>query len=54
VRILELLDAASKPEDMNIVGWTPKVWSVRVTANYRITFGWSGEAAVDIRLEDYH
>ena len=31
-----------------------KVWSVRVTANYRITFGWSGEAAIDIDLEDYH
>ena len=61
VRILQLLDAAGKPEDMNIVGLhfhalqgTPKVWSVRVTANYRITFGWSGEAAVDIGLEDYH
>lgn len=61
VRILQLLDAASKPEDMNVVGLhfhalqgTSKVWSVRVTANYRITFGWSGEAAVDIDLEDYH
>ena len=62
VRILQLLDAASKPEeDMNVVGLhfhalqgSPRVWSVRVTANYRITFGWSGEAAVDIDLEDYH
>ena len=60
VRILQLLDAAGKPEDMNILGLhfhalegTPKAWSVRVTANYRITFGWSGEAAVDIDLEDY-
>ena len=59
IRILQLLDAASKPEDMNVVGshfqalrGAPKVWSVRVTANYRITFGWSGEAAVDIDLED--
>lgn len=61
VRILQLLDAASKPEDMNVLGLhfhalqgTPKLWAVRVTANYRITFGWSGEAAVDIDLEDYH
>ena len=61
VRILQLLDVASKPEDMNIVGLhfhvlhgVPNAWSVRVTANYRITFGWSGEAAVDIDLEDYH
>jgi len=56
-----LLDAATKPEDMNIVGLyfhslegAPKRWSVRVTANYRITFGWSGEAAFDIDLEDHH
>ena len=61
IRILQLLDAASKHEDMNIAGLhfhslegQPKRWSVRVTANYRITFGWSGEAASDIDLEDYH
>ena len=61
VRILQLLDAASKPDDMNIVGLhfhallgAPRTWSVRVTANYRITFGWSGETAIDIDLEDYH
>ena len=27
-------------------------YSVRLTANVRITFGWDGEGAVDI--EDYH
>jgi proteic killer suppression protein len=61
IRIVQLLDVAKKPEDMNIVGLhfhllagKPKLWSVRVTANYRITFGWSGETAVDIDLEDYH
>jgi len=61
IRILQLLDAASKPEDMSIMGLhfhalegAPKRWSVRVTANYRITFGWSGESAVDVDLEDYH
>jgi proteic killer suppression protein len=27
---------------------------VRVTGNYRITFGWSGENALDIDFEDYH
>jgi toxin HigB-1 len=61
IRILQLLDAASKPEDMNIAGLhfhslegRAKRWSVRVTANDRITFGWSGEAALDIDLEDYH
>ena len=61
IRILQLLEAATKPEDMNIVGLhfhslegAPKRWSVQVTANYRITFGWSGEAALDVDLEDYH
>ena len=61
IRILQLLNAATKPDDMNIVGLhfqplegAPKRWSVAVTANYRITFGWSGEDALDVDLEDYH
>ena len=46
---------------MNIAGLhfhglqgNPKRWSVRVTANYRITFGWSDKSACDIDFEDYH
>jgi proteic killer suppression protein len=61
IRILQLLDAANRPEDMNIAGLhfqalagQAKAWSVRVTGNYRITFGWSGETAIDVDLEDYH
>ena len=61
MRILQLLEVASNPEDMNIAGFrfhglqgNPKRWSVRVTGNYRITFGWSGENAQDIDFEDYH
>jgi len=27
---------------------------VRVTGNYRITFGWSGEDALEVDFEDYH
>jgi proteic killer suppression protein len=61
VRILQLLEVASNPEDMNIAGFrfhslhgSPQRWSVRVTGNYRITFGWSGETAEDIDFEDYH
>jgi toxin HigB-1 len=56
-----LLDVAEKPEHMNIVGLhfhalqgKPKRWSVRVSGNYRITFGWSDEYALDVDLEDYH
>jgi toxin HigB-1 len=61
VRILQLLEVASRPEDMNIAGFRfhglrgkPQRWPVRVTGNYRITFGWSGENALDIDFEDYH
>jgi proteic killer suppression protein len=46
VRILQLLEVAARPEDMNIGGYRfhglggkPQRWSVRVTGNYRITFG---------------
>jgi toxin HigB-1 len=61
VRILRLLQEAGRPEDLNIAGFrfhglrgNPQRWSVRVTGNYRITFGWSGENAVDVDFEDYH
>jgi proteic killer suppression protein len=61
LRVLQLLDVAVKQEDMNIAGLRfhalrgkPPRWSVRVTGNYRITFGWSGEDAIEVDLEDYH
>jgi toxin HigB-1 len=61
VRILQLLEVAAQPEEMNIAGFRfhglrgkPQRWSVCVTGNYRITFAWSGENALDIDFEDYH
>ena len=61
IRILQTLEVADKPTDMNIAGLrfhglqgSPQRWTVRVTANYRITFGWSGENALDVDFEDYH
>ena len=61
VRVLQLLEVSRQPDDMNIAGFhfyglqgKPKRWSVRVTGNYRITFGWSGESALDVDFEDYH
>jgi len=61
VRIMQLLEIAVQPGDMNIAGFrfhglqgSPQRWSVRVTGNYRITFGWSGENALDVDFEDYH
>lgn len=29
-------------------------YAVSVSGNWRITFGWSGEDAVAVDLEDYH
>ncbi|MGA2594965.1 MAG: type II toxin-antitoxin system RelE/ParE family toxin [Bryobacteraceae bacterium] len=61
MRILQLLEVAGQPENMNIAGFRfhglqgkPQRWSVRVTGNCRITFGWSGENALDVDFEDYH
>jgi proteic killer suppression protein len=55
------LDLATRPEDMNIAAFrfhrlhgSPKRWSVRLTGNYRITFGWLGENALEVDFEDYH
>ena len=61
-RILSLFDAATAPDQMNIPGFKFHVlkgedkgrFSVWVSGNYRITFVWSGEDAIDLDLEDYH
>lgn len=61
-RLLDRLDAAVKPEDMNIPGFKfhgltgnrKGSYSVTVTGNWRITFRFDGENAIDINLEDYH
>ena len=61
VRVLQLLEVAGRPEDLSIAGFhfhalrgNPKRWAVRVSGNYRITFGWSGENALEVDFEDYH
>jgi proteic killer suppression protein len=61
-RILVRLNAASIPEQMNVpgLGFHPLKggaegrFSVWVTGNWRITFGWDGEDAIEVDLEDYH
>ncbi len=59
-RILARLDVVTAPQDMDVPGWFfhglsgMKRYSVRVTGNWRITFGWDGQDAVDVDLEDYH
>lgn len=61
-RMLDRLDAAVKPEDMNIPGYKfhkltgdrKGAYAVTVTGNWRITFQFDGEDAIDVDLEDYH
>lgn len=60
--ILDLLDAATMPEDMNfpgsglhrLKGDRRGDWSVKVSSNWRITFTFSDGNAYDVDLEDYH
>lgn len=59
-RMLRALAGANRPEDVNLPGFYFHAlrgelrWSIRVTGNWRITFGWDGADAVDVDLEDYH
>jgi proteic killer suppression protein len=61
-RMLDRLDAAVRPADMNMPGWRFHPlrgehrgrWAVAVSGNLRLTFAFDGEDAIDIDLEDYH
>ena len=35
-------------------GTSKKRYAVDASGNWRVTFGWNGEDAVDVDLEDYH
>ena len=62
VRMLEQLDEAITPEEMNVPGWRfhglkgrdKGRYAVDASGNWRITFGWDGADAIDVDLEDYH
>lgn len=61
-RVLDRLDAAASPEDMNLPGYQfhqlkgdrKGVFAIWVTGNWRITFGFKDGEAVNVNLEDYH
>jgi proteic killer suppression protein len=60
-RILQTLNAATVPQDMNLPGYrfhslqgSPKRYSVDVTGNYRITFAWEDGDAIDVDVLDTH
>ena len=61
LRMLDVLESATAPEDMNLPGFffhrlhgRSERYSVRVTGNWRLTFGWNEADATDVDLEDYH
>jgi proteic killer suppression protein len=61
-RILLALNAATRPEQLDLPGCNFHAlkgadkgrFSVWVSGNYRMTFGWDGDDATDVDLEDYH
>ena len=60
--ILDRLNAAAKPDDLNLPGLgfhklsgTSKGrYAVSVSANWRITYGWQDQDAIEVDFEDYH
>jgi proteic killer suppression protein len=59
--VLSRLDASTKPSEVAALGMRfhaltgkPKRYAVSVSPNWRITFAWDGEDAIDVDLEDYH
>lgn len=61
-RILLALDIARRPDTLNLPGFrfhalkgrSKGRFAVDASGNWRITFGWQGEGAIDVDLEDYH
>jgi proteic killer suppression protein len=60
--ILQALNAATYPGQMDQPGWVfhaiPEIragyYAVKVTGNWRITFAFDGQDAINVNLEDYH
>jgi proteic killer suppression protein len=61
-RLLDRLDAAVQPEDMDLPGYRfhtlkgdrKEDYAVSVSGNWRLTFRFEGEDATNVDLEDYH
>ncbi len=61
-RQLTALEQASRPEDMDIVGFgfhplkgdRKGDFAIIVSPNWRMTFAFEGQDAFDVDLEDYH
>jgi proteic killer suppression protein len=61
-RILIALNEAKTPQALAVPGFRFHAlkgkmkgrYAVNASGNYRITFSWSGEDAINVDLEDYH
>ena len=57
-RILDRLDASKEPDDMSLPGYKFHAlkgeYAVSVSGNWRITFNFDGQDAINVNLEDYH
>lgn len=59
---LAVLNVAKRPEQMNVPGWNLHSlkaalkghWSVKVSGNWQVTFGFEGADAVLVDYQDYH
>jgi len=57
-----MLDCSQTPDDINLPGLNlhplkgnrAGYWSIKVNANWRITFRFDKNDVVDVNLEDYH
>ena len=62
LRILDRLDASSNPQDMNLPGYKlhelkgkqKGVWAVWISGNWRLTFQFEGNNAINVDYVDYH
>jgi len=60
--VLGRLNVSRSPLDMNLPGLylhelsgkRKGTWSVRISGNWRITFAFQGQDAINVDLEDYH
>lgn len=60
-RVIQALDAATAPENMNIPGFgfhslkgdRAGTFSITISGNWRLTFAWD-QGAIDVDMEDYH
>ena len=61
-RVLDLLDIIKDVQELNLPGYglhpltgdRKGTWSIKVSANWRITFELEKSHAINVNLEDYH